>query len=122
MQAASQSKKSNQHDAPPCFAMARRARRRRRRLLNRGAGLRLAQAQTESRVLQRHGRGPLWSRQDDDVQHALRRLAGECSVARQEEDPEGDAARRRVEEDRALRQKNEHHTPSKGSRHAGVWQ
>ena len=76
--------------------MARRARRRRRWPHADGAGLRLLETETEGRVLQRHGRRPLWSREDDDLQHALRCVAGECSVAREEEDPEGDAARRRV--------------------------
>ena len=73
--------------------MARRARRRRRQLVNQGAGLRLLETETASREFQRHGRRPLWSREDDDLQHALRRLAGECSIARKEEDQEGDAAR-----------------------------
>ena len=72
--------------------MARRARRRRRQLLEQGAGLRLIETETESCKFQRHGRGSLWSREDDDVQHVIRCVAGECSVAREEEDPEGDAS------------------------------
>ena len=52
---------------------------------------------------QRHGRRPLWFREDDNVQHALRCVAGEFPVTRKEEDQEGDAARGCVEEDRALR-------------------
>ena len=73
--------------------MARRARRRRRQLLEQGAGLRLLKTQTESCEFQRHGRRPERFREDDNVQHALRRVAGEFPVPRKEEDQEGDAAR-----------------------------
>ena len=73
--------------------MARRARRRRRQLLEQGAGLRLLKTKTESCEFQRHGRRPVWTGQDDNVQHALRCVAGEFPVPRKEEDQEGDAAR-----------------------------
>ena len=87
----------HQNDASPRLAAAvgraRRQRRRREPLLKQGAGLRLIKTKTESCKFQRHGRWPVSTGQDDNVQHALRRLAGELSFPRKEENKKGDAAR-----------------------------